>query len=81
MDRGQLGRRSAGVADISIVPPAPSLNDRAVLTYTATGVISTTGVQVVAPPPSVQVRLRAMQRQGLFRWGWSFPGCAASGVA
>ena len=58
IDRGQLGRGSAGVADVSIVPPAPSLNDRAVLTYTATGVISTTGVQVVAPPPSVQVRAK-----------------------
>jgi GAF domain len=58
IDRGQRGRGSAGVADISIVPPAPSLNDRAVLTYTATGVISTTGVQVVAPPPSVQVRAK-----------------------
>jgi hypothetical protein len=55
---GQLGRGSAGVADISIVPPAPSLNDRAVLTYGATGVISTTGVQVVAPPPSVQARAK-----------------------
>ena len=55
IERRQLGRGSAGAADISIVPPPPSLNDRAVLAYTATGGISTTAVPVVAPPPSVQI--------------------------
>src|SRR5208283_3190461 len=48
IDRGQV-RDGAGATDISIVPPAPSLNDRAALTYRATGVVPATGVQVVAP--------------------------------
>jgi hypothetical protein len=52
----QLGGRSAGAADISIVPPPPSLNDRAILTHGATGVPSRIGVQVVAPPSSIQDR-------------------------
>src|SRR5450631_32403 len=51
---GRLGSVSAGAADLSIVPPPPSINDRAVLTSGARGNLSTTGVQVVAPPPSVQ---------------------------
>src|SRR6266849_641145 len=50
----QLAGSSARAADISIVPPPPSLNDHAAFTYRATGVISNTGVQVVTPPPSVQ---------------------------
>jgi len=52
----QLGGRSVGAADISIVPPPPSLNDRAVLTFGATGVPSRIGTQVVAPPSSIQDR-------------------------
>jgi len=56
IDTTQLGGRSAGAADISIVPPPPSLNDRAVLTSGATGVPSEIGVQVVAPPSSIQDR-------------------------
>jgi len=56
IDAGQLGGGSAGAADISIVPPPPSINDHAVLTFGATGVVAKTGVQVVAPPPSVQAR-------------------------
>jgi GAF domain-containing protein len=51
---GRLGSVSAGAADLSIVPPPPSINDHAVLTSGARGNLSTTGVQVVAPPPSVQ---------------------------
>jgi len=54
IDRGQVGGGSVGAADISIVPPAPSLNDRAARTYRATGVVPATGVLVVAPPPPVQ---------------------------
>jgi hypothetical protein len=54
LDAGQLAGGSARAADISIVPPPPSLNDRAGLTYGATGAIPNTGAQVVAPPPSVQ---------------------------
>jgi GAF domain len=54
IEHGQLGRGSAGVADISVVPPAPSLSDRAVLAPTATRGIST-AIPVVAPPPSVHV--------------------------
>lgn len=55
INRGQVGGGSAGLADISIVPPAPSLNDRAAaLTYRATGGAPATGVQVVAPPPPIQ---------------------------
>ncbi len=54
IDAGHLRAGSARAADISIVPPPPSLNDRAAFTYRATGVISNTGVQVVTPPPSVQ---------------------------
>ena len=52
LDAAQLGARTA--RDISIVPPPPSLNDHAGLTYGATGAISNPGVQVVPPPPSVQ---------------------------
>ena len=51
---GRLGSVSAGAADLSIVPPPPSINDHAVLTSGARGNLSTTGVQVVAPPPSIQ---------------------------
>jgi hypothetical protein len=54
IDRGRLRGGSTGVADISIVPPAPSLNDRAALTYRVTGVAPTTGEPVVAPSPSIQ---------------------------
>jgi hypothetical protein len=54
IDRGRLKGSSTGVADISIVPPAPSLNDRAALTYRATGLGPTTGGSVVAPSPSIQ---------------------------
>ena len=56
LDAGQLGDGSTRAADISIVPPPPSLNDRAVFTHGATGVIPNTGVQVVAPPSSVPDR-------------------------
>jgi hypothetical protein len=56
IDAGQRGDGSGGVADISIVPPPPSLNGRAVPIYGATGVISKTGVQVVGPPSSIQDR-------------------------
>jgi hypothetical protein len=56
IDAAQLGGRSARAADISIVPPPPSLNDRAVFTYGATGGPSEIGVQVVAPPSSIQDR-------------------------
>ena len=52
----QPGHGSAGAADISIVPPPPSLNDRAAITYGARGAISDTGAQVVAPPASVPDR-------------------------
>jgi len=54
-DAAQLGGRSAR-ADISIVPPPPSLNDHGAFTYGATGAISNTGVQVVAPPSSIPDR-------------------------
>ena len=53
-DAARLGTGSARAADISIVPPPPSLNDRAAFTYGAIGVVSNTGGQVVPPPPSVQ---------------------------
>ena len=56
IDAAQLGGRSAEAADISIVPPPPSLDDRAGLGYGATGVSSKIGVQVVAPPSSIQDR-------------------------
>jgi hypothetical protein len=56
IDATQLGGGSARSADISIVPPPPSLNDHAILTYGATGVPSKIGVQVVAPPSSIQDR-------------------------
>ena len=56
LDAGQLGDGSTRGADISIVPPPPSLNHRAVFTHGATGVIPNTGVQVVAPPSSVPDR-------------------------
>jgi hypothetical protein len=56
IDATQLGGRSAPAADISIVPPPPSLNDRAILIHGATGVPSKIGVQVVAPPSSIQDR-------------------------
>ena len=58
IDATPLGGRSGRPADISIVPPPPSLNDRAVLTYGATGVPSKISVQVVAAPPSIQGRDR-----------------------
>ena len=61
---GQPGGGSGGVADISIVPPPPSLNDRAVPIYGATGVISKTGVQVVGPPSSIQDREKLDARAG-----------------
>lgn len=56
IDATQLGGRSARTADISIVPPPPSLNDRAILSSGATGIPSKIGVQVVAPPSSIQDR-------------------------
>lgn len=70
---GQLRGGSAGVADISIVPPPPSINDHAVLTYGAAGVVSNTGVQIVAPPPSIQDRaeLDAGGRAGALAGGVS----------
>jgi len=46
--------RFAGAGDISIVPPPPSINDHAVLTSGARGVVSKTGVPVVPPPPSIE---------------------------
>jgi hypothetical protein len=54
IDAAKLGGRSSRAADISIVPPPPSLNDHATFTHGASGVISNAGAQVVAPPPSVQ---------------------------
>jgi hypothetical protein len=57
-DAAQFRGGSTGAADISIVPPPPSINDHAVLTYGATGIVSKTGIQVVAPPPSVQARAK-----------------------
>jgi len=54
IDAAHPGGRSARAADISIVPPPPSLNDHAAFTHGATGAISNAGAQVVAPPPSVQ---------------------------
>ncbi len=64
IDRGQVGGGYAGAAEISIVPPPPSLNDRAALTYRAAGVVPATGVQVVAPPTPIQTgpRLDATAR-------------------
>jgi GAF domain len=56
IDATQLGGRSARTADMSIVPPPPSLNDRAILSYGATRIPSKIGVQVVAPPSSIQDR-------------------------
>jgi hypothetical protein len=56
IDATQLGGRSARTADMSIVPPPPSLNDRAILSSGATGIPSKIGVQVVAPPSSIQDR-------------------------
>jgi GAF domain-containing protein len=56
VDARQLASGSARAADISIVPPPPSLSDHAAFTRGATGVISNTGVQVVAPPSSVPDR-------------------------
>ena len=55
---GQLGTGSARAPDISIVPPPPSLNDHAALTYGARGVISNSEVQVVAPPSSIPGRYK-----------------------
>jgi hypothetical protein len=63
-DTAHLGVGSVRAADISIVPPPPSLNDRAAFTYGARGVISDTGVQVVAPPSSVQDRANLDARAG-----------------
>jgi hypothetical protein len=56
IDAAQFGGRSARAADPSIVPPPPSLNDRAILTYGAADIPSKIGVQVVAPPSSIQDR-------------------------
>jgi len=64
-----LGVGSAPAAGISIVPPPPSLNDRAAFTYGATGVISNTGVQVVAPPPSIQDRAKLDAKAGAISLG------------
>ena len=77
VDARQLASGSARAADISIVPPPPSLNDHAVFTHGATGVISNTGVQVVAPPSSVPARgeLAATGRAGAIS-----PGGGASQV-
>jgi hypothetical protein len=77
IDAGQLGAGSARAADISIVPPPPSLNDHAVFTHGATDAISNTGIQVVAPPSSVPDRggLAATGRAGAIS-----PGGGASQV-
>jgi hypothetical protein len=75
IDAARLGDGSARAADISIVPPPPSLNDHAGLTYGATGVIPNTGVQVVAPPPSVQTGTNLDSRPGA-----TSPGGGASQV-
>ena len=75
IDAGQLGAGSARAADISIVPPPPSLNDHAVFTHGATGAISNTGVQVVPPPPSVQTGTNLDSRAGAIS-----PGGGASQV-
>ncbi len=56
INAGQLGARSARAADISIVPPPPSLNDHAAFNYPATGVIANTGVEVVVPPSPFPAR-------------------------
>ena len=56
LDAARLGTGSARGADISIVPPPPSLNDHATLTYGARGANSNTGVQVVGPPSSLPDR-------------------------
>jgi hypothetical protein len=61
IDAAQLGSRSARADDPSIVPPPPSLNDRAILPYGATDIPSKIGpsrigLQVVAPPSSIQDR-------------------------
>ncbi|MFY9560311.1 MAG: GAF domain-containing protein [Terriglobales bacterium] len=69
IDTAHLGFGSARAADISIVPPPPSLNDRAAFTYGATGVTSNTGVQVVAPPSSVQDRAKLDARAGAISLG------------
>jgi hypothetical protein len=69
IDAAQLGGRSARAADISIVPLPPSLNDRAVLTYGATGVPSKIGLQVVAPPSSIQDRDKLDARASGFSLG------------
>ena len=55
IDHGQVRGGTVGTADISIVPPAPSLSDRAALTDRTTGVIPATGLPVVPPPPSIQI--------------------------
>ena len=54
IDSGRFGGTSAGVADLSIVPPPPPVNDHVALTYGANGVVSKTGVAVVPPPPSIE---------------------------
>jgi hypothetical protein len=64
IDTAHPGGRSARAADISIVPPPPSLNDHAAFTHGATGAISNAGVQVVAPPPSVQTATNLDARAG-----------------
>jgi hypothetical protein len=62
VDARQLGSGSARAADISIVPPPPSLSDHAAFTHGATGVISNAGVQVVAPPSSIPDRFNLDSR-------------------
>jgi hypothetical protein len=69
IDAAHLGVGSAPAANVSIVPPPPSLNDRAAFTYGATGVISNTGVQVVVPPPSVLDRAKLDAKTGAISLG------------
>ena len=45
-----------GTVDMGIVPPPPSINRRAALTYGVRDVGPNTGGQVIAPPPSVEAR-------------------------
>lgn len=55
--------RAAG-ANIPVVPPPPSVNDRASLAHGAPGALSQTGVQVVAPPSSVPALTVRVARAG-----------------
>lgn len=55
INTGRLGAGSAGSPAALIVQPPPSLNNRPLLPYGATGVNPQPGEQVVAPPPSDQL--------------------------